>query len=93
MIYYREDRAADRDLAALWKPGVPDAQNFEYIARARELNKDLETIFAARFDITAAAEGTAEDAAEDGAIEDGGDNRPARATATGYQSKGRASRR
>ena len=43
MAYYQQDRAGVRELAQLWKPGVPVSQNPEYVARARSLNKDLET--------------------------------------------------
>ena len=43
MNYYQHDRAALRDLAALWKPDVPLEKNAEYIARAQQLNKNLET--------------------------------------------------
>jgi CPA2 family monovalent cation:H+ antiporter-2 len=32
-----------RELAGVWKPGVPTADNPEYIAKARNLEKDLET--------------------------------------------------
>ncbi|MGR3500549.1 MAG: monovalent cation:proton antiporter-2 (CPA2) family protein [Limimaricola soesokkakensis] len=43
MAFYQQDRAVVRELAQLWKPGVPVSQNPEYVKRARELNKDLET--------------------------------------------------
>jgi CPA2 family monovalent cation:H+ antiporter-2 len=41
-MFFRMDRAAVRELAALWKPGIPVSENDEYIARSRELNADLE---------------------------------------------------
>jgi CPA2 family monovalent cation:H+ antiporter-2 len=41
-LFYRMDRASMLELAKLWKPGVPIADNPEYIARARELNKEFE---------------------------------------------------
>ena len=41
--YYQVDRAAMRDLAELWVPGQPVTQNEPYIARARQLDRDLET--------------------------------------------------
>ncbi|MEY8842391.1 cation:proton antiporter, partial [Cribrihabitans sp. XS_ASV171] len=41
--FYVHDRETVRELAKLWKPGVPPSENQEYIARARELQKDLET--------------------------------------------------
>lgn len=41
--YYRVDRAAMRDLAELWVPGQPVHLNDAYVARARQLDRDLET--------------------------------------------------
>ncbi len=41
--YFRVDRAAMRDLAALWQPGQPVHLNPAYIARARQLDEDLRT--------------------------------------------------
>ncbi|MEM7318734.1 MAG: cation:proton antiporter, partial [Pseudomonadota bacterium] len=41
--FYTHDREAVRELAELWRPGVPSGENKEYIARSRELEKDLET--------------------------------------------------
>jgi glutathione-regulated potassium-efflux system protein KefB len=41
--FYAHDRKTIRDLAQLWKPGVPASENAEYIARAQELEKELET--------------------------------------------------
>ncbi|MDV4168311.1 monovalent cation:proton antiporter-2 (CPA2) family protein [Rhodovulum sp. FJ3] len=41
--FYKHDRQALRDLADLWKPGVPVDQNHAYVERSRELNRDLET--------------------------------------------------
>jgi CPA2 family monovalent cation:H+ antiporter-2 len=41
--YWRLDRAAMRDLAELWHPGQPVHLNEAYIARARQLDRDLET--------------------------------------------------
>ncbi|WP_090200342.1 monovalent cation:proton antiporter-2 (CPA2) family protein [Yoonia tamlensis] len=46
--FYHHDRAAMRELAELWKPGVPVADLPDYVARSRELNNDLETALAAR---------------------------------------------
>jgi CPA2 family monovalent cation:H+ antiporter-2 len=40
--FFQMDRAAVRELATLWKPGVPNGENEAYIQRARDLNKDLE---------------------------------------------------
>ncbi len=41
--FYDHDRHAVRELAKLWKPGVPVTENKEYLARAKELQKELET--------------------------------------------------
>jgi len=48
--YFDYDRAAVRDLAKVWKPGVPSDQNPEYIARTKELNAELEAALLAHFD-------------------------------------------
>ncbi len=48
--FFRMDRRAVRELAALWRPGVPVSENDEYVARARELNKDLETALVTQLD-------------------------------------------
>lgn len=45
--FFHHDRLALRELAELWKPGVPIVDNPEYIARAKALNNDLETALAA----------------------------------------------
>lgn len=44
------DRQATRELASVWKPGVPVDRIPEYIELAKELNKDLETALLSRFD-------------------------------------------
>jgi CPA2 family monovalent cation:H+ antiporter-2 len=41
--FYRHDRQNLRDLAKLWKPGVPVSENEAYVERSRELNTNLET--------------------------------------------------
>ena len=41
--FYAHDRYTVRELAQLWKPGVPPVENEAYIARARELEKELES--------------------------------------------------
>ena len=43
MAFYRHDRHTLRELAELWQPGVPLAENEAYVARSRELNNVLET--------------------------------------------------
>ncbi|MAC77584.1 MAG: potassium transporter [Rhodobacteraceae bacterium] len=46
--FYVHDRQTVRELAELWDPAVPTTQNAAYIARARELQKDLETALMTR---------------------------------------------
>lgn len=41
--FYHHDRQTVRDLAKLWNPAIPAVENEAYIARARELEKELET--------------------------------------------------
>ena len=41
--YFRIDRAAMRDLAQVWVPGQPVHLNAAYIARAKQLDRDLES--------------------------------------------------
>lgn len=41
--YFKVDRAAMRDLAGLWVPGQPVHLNDAYVARAKQLDRDLET--------------------------------------------------
>lgn len=48
-IFFKLDRAAVRDLAQVWKPGVAIEDNDEYIARTHELNKELENALMERF--------------------------------------------
>ena len=40
--YYRIDRAAMRELAKVWVPGQPTHLNEAYVARAKQLDRDLE---------------------------------------------------
>lgn len=44
--FYKHDRHTLRELAVLWKPGVPLDQNDAYVERARDLNRGLETALA-----------------------------------------------
>jgi len=63
-LFYKLDRTSMLELAKLWKPGVPIADNPEYIARARELNKEFEAALLAQLDDDEgprAAEGRADD--------------------------------
>ena len=49
-MFYEHDRMSVRELAALWRPDVEPSQNQAYVARAKELQKDLETAFLNRGD-------------------------------------------
>lgn len=44
-MFYHHDRRSVRELAALWDPDTPAARNAAYVAKAKELQKDLETAF------------------------------------------------
>ena len=46
--FFKHDRQVLRELAELWKPGVPLDQNEAYVRRARQFNKELETALATR---------------------------------------------
>ncbi|MFT5868564.1 MAG: CPA2 family monovalent cation:H+ antiporter-2 [Paracoccaceae bacterium] len=48
--FYRHDRHTLRELAELWKPGISVSENAEYMARARELNNNLETALVSSLD-------------------------------------------
>lgn len=56
-LFYQHDRYTVRELASLWDPNVPSAQNEAYIARAKELEKELEA------SLLAALEASNDDAA------------------------------
>lgn len=48
--FFKIDRESLRELAQLWDPDTPIEKNAAYVARARELNKELETALAERFE-------------------------------------------
>jgi CPA2 family monovalent cation:H+ antiporter-2 len=48
-LFFDMDRASVKELASVWKPGVPFSQNPEYLQRAKELNRDLEAALLSRF--------------------------------------------
>ncbi len=56
-IFYHHDRMSVRELAKLWVPETPPADNKAYVARAKELQKDLETAFLNRSDEDASGSG------------------------------------
>lgn len=70
-IFFRMDRANLRELAELWKPGVPLEENAEYIARTRDLNRQLETALIERFSKGPSALHGVDDADPDEAPEHG----------------------
>ncbi|MCU9839211.1 monovalent cation:proton antiporter-2 (CPA2) family protein [Ruegeria sp. WL0004] len=41
--FYHHDRKAVRDLAEVWDPNIPTAENTAYVERSQALQKDLET--------------------------------------------------
>lgn len=49
-LFYKLDRHAMLELAEVWVPGVPVAKNEAYIARAKMLNKELETALVTQLD-------------------------------------------
>ena len=49
-IFYSHDRDSVRELADLWRPDVATADNKAYVARAKELQKELETAFLNRIE-------------------------------------------
>ncbi|MGV6849482.1 MAG: cation:proton antiporter domain-containing protein [Marinibacterium sp.] len=46
--FFHHDRMTVRELAELWDPSIPTSQNAAYIARSKELHKDLETALMTR---------------------------------------------
>ncbi len=42
-VFFQYDRRMVRELAKVWKPDIPVTDNPEYLARAKELNAELET--------------------------------------------------
>ncbi|WP_390915139.1 monovalent cation:proton antiporter-2 (CPA2) family protein [Pseudosulfitobacter sp. SM2401] len=42
-VFYHHDRDSVKELAQLWDPSLPASENAPYVARARELQNELET--------------------------------------------------
>ena len=42
-MFFKMDRAGVRDLAKVWKPGVPLDQNPDYVNLSRQLNSEMES--------------------------------------------------
>ena len=49
-LFYHHDRDSLKELAEVWDEGTPAARNAAYIAKARELERDLEAALAARLE-------------------------------------------
>ncbi|MCZ4350990.1 cation:proton antiporter [Roseovarius aestuarii] len=54
--FYNHDRDSVRELATLWKPDIPTVENEAYIARARELEAELQTMLLSQIEESAANE-------------------------------------
>lgn len=52
MAFYHHDRRILRELAEVWDPDIPIAENKAYVDRARAANRDLETRLAEELDET-----------------------------------------
>lgn len=63
--FYRHDRQTLRELAGLWQPGVTLAKNEAYVARAKELNSNLETALATQLDTAELPDDSAEEDADE----------------------------
>lgn len=50
-MFYAHDRMSVRELAGLWRPDVAASENKEYVAKAKALQKDLETAFLNRSEV------------------------------------------
>ncbi|WP_306153257.1 monovalent cation:proton antiporter-2 (CPA2) family protein [Roseovarius sp. MMSF_3281] len=50
--FYKHDRKSVRELAALWDPNIPTVENPAYIARAKELERDLQTMLLSQLEET-----------------------------------------
>lgn len=73
-FFFRKDREGLRELASLWDPAIPVSRNERYVARARELNAELETALVEHLGDTdakiAAIPETLEEAEADGLVDD-----------------------
>ncbi len=63
--FFKIDRSALRELAELWKPGVPISKNEPYMERARALNSELESALSAKYDEMRGNRGTEDDEGDD----------------------------
>ena len=49
-FFFKKDREGLRELASLWDPAIPVSRNAAYVARAKELNAELETALVSHLD-------------------------------------------
>lgn len=68
--FYRKDRESIRELAELWDPLVPVANNAAYVKRSKELNAELETALVSHLDEGRVADTTQVDEAAFKAVEE-----------------------
>lgn len=54
--FYHHDRHSVRELAALWDPEIPTIENTAYIARAKELENQLQTMLLSQLEEAVAAQ-------------------------------------
>ena len=64
-IFYRHDRESVRELAGLWRPDIPSVENAAYVARARELEQELQTMLLLQMEEGAGGPPPEEEAEED----------------------------
>jgi CPA2 family monovalent cation:H+ antiporter-2 len=50
--FYKHDRQSVRELAALWDPNIPTVENPAYIAHAKKLERDLQTMLLSQLEET-----------------------------------------
>ncbi|MRU16815.1 potassium transporter [Roseovarius sp. A21] len=51
--FYKHDRQSVRELAALWDPNIPTVENSAYIARAKDLERELQTMLLSQLEESA----------------------------------------
>ena len=49
-VFYHHDREALKELAEVWDENIPATKNPAYLAKAKELERDLEAALTARLD-------------------------------------------
>jgi CPA2 family monovalent cation:H+ antiporter-2 len=51
--FYKHDRKSVRELATLWDPDIPTMENTAYIARAKDLERELQTMLLSQLEDSA----------------------------------------